>query len=110
MLHRSLATLVLLAAGAMPGCASRERAEPLVLERGAWDLVLAGSVSGSPGAEMWRRDAALDQRPVEAAVAREVAGADERPTLERSRRLYWPRSPYGYLYYLSPAERPHRWW
>lgn len=92
---------------ALAGCSSsvpRRAAAPAGGDQGgSWDLVLAASPS--PGPEYSRRDAALGWEAEESTLTRSVGTYDPRPSLTRSRRVYVPRDPFGYIYYLEPSPR-----
>ena len=72
----------------------------------SWDLVLPGpALAIGQGPEFSRRDAALQWAATESRLTQDLAPRDRRPTLWRARRLYEPRDPYGYIYFLPPRYR-----
>lgn len=108
----ALAAAALLAATS--GCSStvarREPAPAAGRQGGAWDTVLPGpklALAGS-GPEYSRRDEALQWESPESTLTRALGSPYGPPDLVRSRRLYMPQNPFGYIYYLDVYGGPRR--
>jgi len=99
---------------ALPGCSStvarREPAPVAGRQASAWDTVLPGpklALAGD-GPEYSRRDESLQWESPESTLTRALGSPYGPPDLVRSRRLYMPQNPFGYIYYLDVYGGPRR--
>ena len=113
-LHNPGRALVVAGLAGLGGCAtdvpSRDGGPYAGNQGGSWEVVLPGRAvaQAEPGPEAGRRDEDLNIRDSRPRLALETWPEEDRPGLDRARRLSLPRRSHQYLYISDRPRREHR--